>query len=174
VNAAPWQMDAPGDDEARPGMTARRVSGGARPAAVGLVWLGAPVPLGVAAPADEYVRDVEVVRVIDGDTFVCNVDLGFYSWTRQSCRLAGINCNEHNEPGGREAAVELGTLLALGPVTVRSVAADKFAGRFDAVVSVTGAGGTVDVNRALVAAGFAVPWNGRGAKPKVPWPRGSG
>jgi endonuclease YncB( thermonuclease family) len=87
-----------------------------------------------ALAADPMVRAVEPLRVIDGDTFVCQVDLGFYTWSRQSCRLAGLNCAELNEPGGPETRTELQQLLGLGPVVVRSVAVDKFSGRFDAEV----------------------------------------
>jgi endonuclease YncB( thermonuclease family) len=143
-------------------------------------WRGVPLdgglPRGWAASlvADEYVRAVEgVVRLIDGDTFLCRVDLGFNTLAKQSCRLAGLNCNEIGEPGGPEARDELARLLAGGAVTVHSVHADKYAGRFDALVYVAGAGGRtlLDVNRSLVEHGYAVPWNGVGVKPRVPWPR---
>lgn len=116
---------------------------------------------------DGYVRAVTVVRVIDGDTFVCDVDLGFYVRARMSCRLAGINTPEARDPGGRDAAALLGVLLADAPVTVRSVKADKYAGRFDADVT-NGRG--VDVAGALVGAGMAVRWDGTGPRPAVPWP----
>jgi micrococcal nuclease len=36
----------------------------------------------------------KVVRVIDGDTIVVDVDLGFYIWTRIHLRLAGIDTPE--------------------------------------------------------------------------------
>jgi endonuclease YncB( thermonuclease family) len=128
-----------------------------------------------ALAADPMVRAVEPLRVIDGDTFVCQVDLGFYTWTRQSCRLAGLNCAELNEPGGPETRTELQQLLGLGPVVVRSVAVDKFSGRFDAEVlagpPVGEHGPPVNVNAYLVAQGWAVPWDGKGKKPPVPWPR---
>lgn len=147
--------------------------------AIAETWLGVPLdgglPRGWAETlvGDEYVRAVEPVRVIDGDTFLCRVDLGFYTWSRQSCRLAGLNCNEIGEPGGPEARDELTRLLAGGAVTVHSIHADKYAGRFDAVVYVMAPGGRslLDVNRALVDHGYAVPWDGRGIKPRVPWPR---
>jgi endonuclease YncB( thermonuclease family) len=147
--------------------------------ALAQTWMGIPLdgglPRGWAASlvGDEYVRPVEVLRDIDGDTFVCQVDLGFYTWTRQSCRLAGLNTNEPDEPGGPQAREELTRLLTLGAVTVRSVRVDKYAGRFDALVFVLGSGGRtlIDVNRTLVERGFAVPWDGRGPKPRVPWPR---
>ena len=125
---------------------------------------------------DGYVRAVEVVRVIDGDTVVCDVDLGFYVRTRMSCRLAGINAPEHDEPGGPEAKAALAELLGRGTVTVASVGVDKFAGRFTAHVVVTGplrpdhTRQAWDVGASLVEQGLAVAWDGRGRKPIVPWP----
>jgi endonuclease YncB( thermonuclease family) len=157
---------------------------------------------------DTYIRRVQVARVLDGDTFVCDVDLGFHVLVRMSCRLAGINAPEHDEPGGPQARAALAAILGRGGVTVCSVRADKYAGRFDAVVVVTGsvtgppvaheptdepvdlareagvpthveppgehepAGEPLpsDVSRWMVEHGYAVPWNGTGPKPPVPWP----
>lgn len=119
---------------------------------------------------DSYIRSVAVVEVIDGDTFRCDVQLGFYVTVRMSCRLAGINAPEHNQPGGPEAKAGLAELLAAGSVTVESVRADKFAGRFDAKVVVTGWGTTTDVRAELIRRGLAVPWDGTGPRPLVPWP----
>jgi endonuclease YncB( thermonuclease family) len=122
---------------------------------------------------DEYIRAVNVVRVIDGDTVVTDVDLGFYVTVRMSCRLTGINANEPNQPGGKEASAHLASLLSEATmVRVRSVRADKFAGRFDAIVVADYANGeSIVVNDAMVASGFAVAWDGSGAKPVVPWPQ---
>ena len=39
-------------------------------------------------------------RVIDGDTYVLDIDLGFHVWTTQHIRLAGIDCPEHTTPTG--------------------------------------------------------------------------
>jgi endonuclease YncB( thermonuclease family) len=132
-------------------------------------------------PTDEYTRVIFPVAIIDGDTFVGEVDLGFYCYVRMSCRLAGLNAAEHNQPGGREATVELTNLLApvdeddIPVVVVRSVHADKFAGRFDAEVYVSkrdasGAMVEIFVNQRLIELGVAVPWDGRGQRPLVPWP----
>lgn len=125
---------------------------------------------------DPYVRAVTVITVTDGDTFTCAVDLGFYITCRMACRLTGINAPEHNEPGGPEARTALAAILGRGPVTVQSVKADKYAGRFDAHVVVTeparhGPGATVwDVAAWMVGNGHAVWWDGTGPKPPVPWP----
>jgi endonuclease YncB( thermonuclease family) len=119
---------------------------------------------------DDYIRSVDQITVIDGDTFHCMIDLGFYVYAKMSCRLAGINCNELSQPGGPEAKAKLQELLMLGPVTVRSIRPDKFAGRFDAWVYQ----GILNVNDELVRQGFAVMWNGVGTRPQVPWPPVSG
>ncbi len=44
-----------------------------------------------------------LVRAIDGDTYVFDIDLGFYITTRQHVRLAGIDCPEIGTPEGKAA-----------------------------------------------------------------------
>lgn len=126
---------------------------------------------------DPYVRAITVVSVTDGDTFACAVDLGFYVTVRMACRVAGINAPERTDPGGPEARTALAAILGAGPVTVQSVKADKYAGRFDAIVTVARdvlpgrPRATVqDVALWLVQQGHAVWWDGTGPKPSVPWP----
>lgn len=41
-----------------------------------------------------YEYQAEVVRIIDGDTIVLKIDLGFKLFWKVSCRLHGINCPE--------------------------------------------------------------------------------
>lgn len=125
----------------------------------------------VTTARDTYTRAVTVVDVIDGDTFRCEVDLGFYVRVRMSCRLAGLNAPEHNQPGGIAVRSWLEAILfpagkPAPSVVVQSVRADKFAGRFDAIVMVDG----VNVNDLMIQLGFAVPWDGTGPRPLVPWP----
>lgn len=115
---------------------------------------------------DDYIRTVTDIRVIDADTFVCTVDLGFYVAVRMSCRLAGCNAPERHDPGGPEATAALAALLTGQTVTVRSIRPDKFAGRFDAQVYA----GTVDVTAWMIDHGYAVAWDGTGRRPTVPWP----
>jgi endonuclease YncB( thermonuclease family) len=125
---------------------------------------------------DTYVRSVDVVRVLDGDTFICDVQLGFYVSARMSCRLAGINTPERVEPGWAEAKAALAEILGRGKVTVESVRADKYAGRFTAEVVVTGPPDADHIAQAwhvngwLVEQGYAVAWAGKGPRPSVPWP----
>jgi len=42
----------------------------------------------------EYIYNAEVVRVVDGDTIIANVDVGFDMWKRCNIRLYGINTPE--------------------------------------------------------------------------------
>ena len=51
-----------------------------------------------------YTYGVRYKRVIDGDTFVCDIDLGFDIWlTDRHCRLLGIDTPEKNTPEGKMA-----------------------------------------------------------------------
>jgi endonuclease YncB( thermonuclease family) len=111
-----------------------------------------------------------VVRVVDGDTVIMDVDLGFGVWLRaQSFRLLGLNAREHREVGGLEAKTNLETCLPVGQVTtVTSVKADKYGGRYDAVICLPNG---LNINAQLIHDGWAAAWSGAGTKPVPPWPR---
>ena len=47
-----------------------------------------------------YVYKAAVDRVIDGDTLLLKIDLGFQVWKEQRVRLAGIDTPAMDEPGG--------------------------------------------------------------------------
>lgn len=111
-----------------------------------------------------------VVRVIDGDTVIMDVDLGFYTYSRMSCRLYGINAIELNQPGGSAAHTHLAGLLPEGKgVIVKSVKPDKYAGRFDAIVLVIDPV-LIIINDQMVSDGYAAAWDGKGPRPVPPWP----
>lgn len=44
-----------------------------------------------------------LVRVIDGDTYVLDIDLGFHITVRETIRLYGIDCPESSTPEGQRA-----------------------------------------------------------------------
>lgn len=46
-----------------------------------------------------------LIRVIDADTYVLDIDLGFCVHTRQHIRLLGLDCPEIGTAAGQEAAV---------------------------------------------------------------------
>jgi endonuclease YncB( thermonuclease family) len=117
-----------------------------------------------------YSYNAQVARVVDGDTVILNVDLGFHVWLReQSFRLLGINAREHADVGGPEATANLNRLLPVGTmVTLSSDKPDKYGGRYDGVITL--ADGR-DLSHVLVQDGWAASWTGAGTKPVPPWPR---
>ena len=43
---------------------------------------------------EDYVRNARLVRVVDGDTCILDIDLGFRIWMTVKVRVLGINCPE--------------------------------------------------------------------------------
>lgn len=64
-----------------------------------------------------YYRAV-VERVIDGDTLVCVIDVGFASWTRQRLSLRGIDTPELKTGRGRKAKSFVQETLRDCPIVV--------------------------------------------------------
>lgn len=58
-----------------------------------------------------YVYRATCKRVVDGDTFVGQIDLGFGAFIEIKVRLHGVNAPEHNQPGGPEATAFLQSLI---------------------------------------------------------------
>ena len=105
----------------------------------------------------------DVVRVIDGDTFVARVRVrqGFYVNTH--IRLRDIDAAELHARCGDELAkaeaarTALQTILAQGDVRLSQVGIDKYGGRVDAAVATRT---TADVSSALLNGGFARAYGG--------------
>jgi endonuclease YncB( thermonuclease family) len=57
----------------------------------------------VLAPLDNYIREVQINRIIDGDTFVASVDLGYSIKTDVEFRLSGLNTQNMSTEKGKEA-----------------------------------------------------------------------
>lgn len=80
-------------------------------------------------------ENCQVVRVIDGDTFVASIDVGFNFTTMQRVRLLGCDMPELNEPGGKEARAQLtGYLQGAERLVITTEKVDSF-GRWLAWVS---------------------------------------
>jgi micrococcal nuclease len=80
-----------------------------------------------------YTYKAEVIRVIDGDTVVLNIDLGFKIHHISPCRLAGINAPEMNSKDEKVRAAAVASkeyLEGLLPeemeVTIISKKLDKY------------------------------------------------
>lgn len=108
-------------------------------------------------------HSVEVMRVIDGDTFEARVHLwpGLDMTTR--VRLRGIDAPEMKGACAEEmrmaetASEALRAQLADGDVTIFNIGPDKYNGR---VVADAATGRTPNVSSALLAAGYARPYQG--------------
>lgn len=119
-------------------------------------------------PTDVYTRWFQVDYVHDGDTVMGRLDLGFHVTMAAACRLAGINAIELAQPGGTEARDYLASLIPAGArLSVSSVKADKYEGRFDGLLWLP-SGATA--SQQMIDTGYAVAWNGQGKKPVPPWP----
>lgn len=129
---------------------------------------------------DPYVYNVDLVRVLDGDTaslrlwktFKVEMDFGFYikeevnslKSTVMNFRLLGINAPETRGVSveikalGDASTVELARLLGLGVLRGRTSKPDKY-GRWLIELWVTDADGKIiHVNSSLVEGGFAIPY----------------
>jgi micrococcal nuclease len=74
-----------------------------------------------------------VVRVVDGDTFAADLDLGWGVWQREvtgapsRIRLLGVDAPERGEQGYEDAKILLGTLIPPGTIVwVESTKLDSF------------------------------------------------
>jgi len=117
----------------------------------------AAAPPAGAVPAAATRYPVEVVRVVDGDTFEARVRVWPGIEIATKVRLRGIDAPEMRARCDAEAAMAnaaraaLVALLARGPVSIGNVGLDKYGGR---VLADAAAAGTGDVARALLDAGL--------------------
>lgn len=97
-----------------------------------------------------------LVRVVDGDTVVADLDLGWRIWLRNvSIRLAGINAPEMDTAAGKTARNALLTFVD-APITVVSHKLDKY-GRILASVRIESSG--LELSQHQLDSGNAVPYN---------------
>jgi endonuclease YncB( thermonuclease family) len=120
-----------------------------------------------AAPAAELLAGpyaAVVEQVVDGDTLAVRVTVWLQQDLRVLVRLRGIDAPElsgkcpSEKRRAKEAASALGRLVADGSVMLTRIEGDKYFGRVLADVA-TPAG--ADVSLALMAGGFARPYDGR-------------
>lgn len=121
-------------------------------------------PIPGAVPAVFFNRKARVVEVTDGDTFACDVDLGFHVWVRMACRIARIDAPEKKTIAGQASKAFLMSILPPGTaLVVESIGVDKYGGRFDAKVWKIETG--ENIGEVLVRTGNAKPWT-MGKEPK--------
>lgn len=109
-----------------------------------------------------YLYRAEIVRVIDGDTIVADIDLGFRTWLRdEHLRLYGIDTPELRSDEGKEAAQALrlrieGKTLYICTIKAKRSDAESTGsfGRYLVVVYENGE----NINDWLLATGRAEPF----------------
>jgi endonuclease YncB( thermonuclease family) len=112
--------------------------------------------------ASTRVYPAEVVRIIDGDTFVARMT-GPGGEIETRVRLRSIDAAELHARCSKElrlalaARAALQRLLADGRVTLSHVGPDKYPGRIDANVATRG---TNDISAAMLSGGFARAYGG--------------
>jgi len=116
-----------------------------------------------------YEYAAQVVRVIDADTVVLDVDLGFDTSRRDIFRLYGINAAEHGTPSGDAATAYLTAILTVGLEITVSTHKDKF-DKYGRMLAVLTTPDGKSVNDELVATGHAAPYFGVGPRPVPPPP----
>lgn len=104
----------------------------------------------------DYIYNAKLVRVVDGDTIVCDIDLGFYMTARMPVRLAHINAPEHNAAGGTAATNHLKALLGNGNLVLKTFKPHDKYGRYLAEVFWA----ENNVNALMVLGGHAVAYEG--------------
>ena len=100
-----------------------------------------------------------IIRVIDGDTVVADVDLGFRTFTRQTLRLYGINAPEirgFEKQAGLAASEYLKTQLSRTPITVRTIRDRQ--GKYGRYLAVLFDAAGKNINREMIQDGHAVPY----------------
>lgn len=115
------------------------------------------------APAGTRVYAAEVVRIIDGDTFVARMRTGPGGDVETRVRLRSIDAAELHARCSKElrlalaARAALQRLLAEGAVMLSHVGPDKYPGRIDANVATRN---NVDVSAAMLNGGWARAYDG--------------
>ena len=113
--------------------------------------------------ANTRVYAAEVVRIIDGDTFVARMRTGPGGEVETRVRLRSIDAAELHARCSKElrlalaARAALQRLLAEGRVMLSHVGPDKYPGRIDANVATHS---TSDISAAMLSGGFARAYDG--------------
>jgi endonuclease YncB( thermonuclease family) len=113
--------------------------------------------------AGTRVYAAEVVRIIDGDTFVARMRTGPGGEVETRVRLRSIDAAELHARCSKElrlalaARAALQRLLAEGSVMLSHVGPDKYPGRIDANVATHS---TNDISAAMLSGGFARAYDG--------------
>jgi micrococcal nuclease len=106
-----------------------------------------------------YTYKAAVTRVVDGDTVIVDIDLGFGVWLKeQSVRLAKINTPEikgSTRVDGLAAKDFLSKLILNKWVQIRTEKGQEKFGRWLATILLEEDKNLIDINHKMVAEGYA-------------------
>jgi len=117
-----------------------------------------------------YTYNAKLIRVVDGDTVIAMVDLGFSTWKEAKIRFYGIDAYESRTRDKEEKIKGLAAKKLVqdaleksnGEFVLKSKGIDKY-GRSLGILLVPNEeaeNGSVDLNQHLVNEGLAVPYYG--------------
>ena len=114
---------------------------------------------------DMYTYNAKVEKIIDGDTVLAIVDLGFDTWKKVTIRLNGINTpesrttNQEEKTKGLAAKTRLQQLLEINKnhFILISFGVDKYGRCLGELYLDLN---TPSINNTLILEGHAVPYNG--------------
>lgn len=99
----------------------------------------------------------KVIRWINGNVVVLNVDLGFNAWSEQTFRLDRITTPEQGQPGYVELENMVNTLVPVGAeISIDCTGFDNH-GCWLAEVYIPGVSSPASINQMLLNQGLAVP-----------------
>lgn len=110
-----------------------------------------------------YTYNAIIVRVVDGDTVIADIDLGFNIWQRkQSIRLSGINAPElkgSTLEAGKESKKFLENMVLSKRVILRTEKdrKEKY-GRLLGNIQIEEDKNMIEINRKMIAEGHAVAY----------------
>lgn len=115
--------------------------------------------------SDIWTVPATVTRVVDGDTLMLRLSLGWHIYMDARCRLIGCNAPELGTEEGQAARAWVLALLAehgaadgqIVEVTFVSHELDKYGRPLGQVLLTTPQGVTTDLGLALMQAGHALP-----------------
>lgn len=115
-----------------------------------------------------YTYNAELVRVIDGDTVVAMIDLGFSTWVKRTIRFYGIDAYESRTRDKEEKVKGLAAKKLVsdileefdGKFLLQSHGVGKFGRCLGTLMVINEADETININKRLINEGLAVKYNG--------------
>ena len=108
-----------------------------------------------------YEYNAELIRVIDGDTVVARIDLGFSVYVQKTIRLYGIDAPEHRTKDLEEKALGIKSKERLSEILAsvdnKFILESRGVGKFGRCLGVLliGTIGEINMNDTLIAEGYA-------------------